>query len=186
MCHTLGFHGGNYEEYNNLGCDAVWHLLEQTFRRNVSPHHQRGKNQGAKTTLTVTSRLKNTAIRSSETLVLTRAIRRYIPEDGILQIQTLSSSWYWVGLCLQFRLLISSSSKYISYCRSTLCTINAASIINTALQRSELSSEVNLQLHRKLKQTCGLRVKFGTWYSHNDLPKQNPRHIDFKPNRAWE
>jgi hypothetical protein len=31
-----------------LGCDAVWHLLQQTFRRNVPLRHQEGKNQRAR------------------------------------------------------------------------------------------------------------------------------------------
>jgi hypothetical protein len=31
-----------------MGCDAVWLLIELTFRRNVRIHHWAGKNQRAK------------------------------------------------------------------------------------------------------------------------------------------
>jgi hypothetical protein len=32
-----GFHGGDYEEFHLLGCDAMWLLQESTLRKNVSP-----------------------------------------------------------------------------------------------------------------------------------------------------
>jgi hypothetical protein len=61
-----GFHGGDYEECRLLGCESL-----------QPPAH-------AGSSLADFSTLKKEAIRSSETSVYTRFIRRHIPEDGIL------------------------------------------------------------------------------------------------------
>jgi hypothetical protein len=44
LIYDLMFLCGEYEERRFVACDAVWHLLEQTFRRPHRLHHQSGKN----------------------------------------------------------------------------------------------------------------------------------------------
>jgi hypothetical protein len=70
----------------SLGCDAVWLLLEQTFRRNVSPHHQGDKNRRAAILVPSSPNFITLMMgerRSSESSFLTTATGRHIPEDGI-------------------------------------------------------------------------------------------------------
>jgi hypothetical protein len=80
LCMISGFHGGGYEECRFLECDAVWVLQESTFGRNVSPPSSVWKESSSSLIL---STLMMEEIRSSEMLVLSRATRRHIPEDGI-------------------------------------------------------------------------------------------------------
>jgi hypothetical protein len=35
LCKTLQFYSGDYEDCRLLGCDAIWFMLEPTFRRNM-------------------------------------------------------------------------------------------------------------------------------------------------------
>jgi hypothetical protein len=96
-CKIWGLHGGRDEEFRLLGCDAVWLLLEPTLRRNKSPPSSgwivfllsvlqllvTANFTSSLILLTLMKMMKET-ICSSETLVLTRATRRNITEDGIL------------------------------------------------------------------------------------------------------
>jgi hypothetical protein len=94
LCKIWGFYGGDYEGCRHLGCDAVYLLKEPTFRGNVSTSIIRVERTSELGTSSVSSNcwlsyqilstLMIGTIRSSETLVLTRATRRHIPEDGIL------------------------------------------------------------------------------------------------------
>jgi hypothetical protein len=71
LCTIWGFHGGDYEESRLLGCYAVWLLLLVTA------------NDVPSSPILVALMIE--AIHPSETTVHTRAIRRNISEDGILQ-----------------------------------------------------------------------------------------------------
>jgi hypothetical protein len=104
FCKIWGFNGGDYEEFRLLGCDAVWFLWEPTFRRNIASIIRVRSIREPGTTVAVTTNCStlvtgNVAptspilltpmtegIRSSETLVLTKATRRHIPKDDILDI----------------------------------------------------------------------------------------------------
>jgi hypothetical protein len=77
LCKIWGSRGGDYEECRLLGCDTVWLLWEPIFQRNaLSPSSEWN--------------LIMEVIRSFETSVLTRAIRRNIKEDGILHRLSIS------------------------------------------------------------------------------------------------
>jgi hypothetical protein len=67
----LGFHGGEYEECRLLECDAKWFLWERKFR--------------SKCSVVILSTLMMVGTGSSEASVFPTAIRRHIPEGGILR-----------------------------------------------------------------------------------------------------
>jgi hypothetical protein len=80
----------------------MWLLYEPTFRRNVSPHHrnllQLLVTANVVPSLLILLTLTMVALRSSETKALTRAIRRNIPEDGILHSHCRENLKSYVGL----------------------------------------------------------------------------------------
>jgi hypothetical protein len=85
LCKISGFHGSDYEECRLLGCYAVFYV-----RTDVSGEGILRKVLRLLVTANVPSSpifitMMMDVIRSSESAVLTRAIRRNIPEDGILQ-----------------------------------------------------------------------------------------------------
>jgi hypothetical protein len=110
---VLRFHSlGNYKECHLLGCEAVWLLLERSFRRSVSPPSSGWKEsvfifsvlQLLVTANVVPSSLilfpqMMEAIRFSETSVLTRATRRHIAEDGLLHSHRREHLNSYVGNC---------------------------------------------------------------------------------------
>jgi hypothetical protein len=74
LCKFWDIQGDDYEEFRLVGCYALWHVVLLLVTANfvpISPSFVA---------------LMMDAIRSTKTSVLTRATRRYIPEDGILHV----------------------------------------------------------------------------------------------------
>jgi hypothetical protein len=83
-CKICGFHDGDYEECLR-GCYAVWPSKNLVFLRSVRRLLVTASVVPSSRILII---LVQKALSSSETSVLTRAIRRYIPEGAILQVDT--------------------------------------------------------------------------------------------------
>jgi hypothetical protein len=113
LCKIWGFHGGDYEECRLLRCYAVW--LRSVRRLLVTA------NDVPNSPFLVILMME--ALRSSETLVLTRGTRRNITELDLLM---LSYFWFCVSSCL-------ANKSLCSPCTHLSSTLMAQTVRNTGM-----------------------------------------------------
>jgi hypothetical protein len=143
---------GSYEFCHLLGYSAVQSICEPTFRRNISPPTSGSKKVGLFLAtcyhpgflLGLFSTVKKEVILSSETSVYIRTTRRYIPEDGNIQLSGCMNYCEFPDYVSNYQVICGDSceSEMLRYPTSVTCSLSLENLMSKRLLMFVVKREV--------------------------------------------